>query len=237
MRKTKPPEILIRRLFPFQTAQFLHFGPMTDRCRLYLITPPQIELGQFPDRLRAALDGGDVACLQLRLKETSDEDIARAAEVLMPLAHAHDTAFLINDRPDLAAAVGADGVHIGQDDLPFEAARKLMGADKIVGVTCHASRHLAMEAGEAGADYVAFGAFFPTTTKTPKSQASLELLTWWNELFEVPCVAIGGMTVENCAGPIAAGADFLAVSAGIWDHLEGPGEAVAAFNRQMKGVS
>jgi len=210
---------------------------MTERCRLYLITPPKIDLDEFPDLLKTALEGGDVACLQLRLKEAGDDQLQRAAERLMPLAHAHDAAFLINDRPDIAASLGADGTHIGQDDMSYQQARALMGPDKIVGVTCHDSRHLAMEAGEAGADYVAFGAFFPTTTKTPKSQANLDLLTWWNELFEVPAVAIGGMTVENCPAVIEAGADFIAVSAGVWDYAQGPKQAVSDFNRRLKGVS
>ena len=210
---------------------------MTNSCRLYLITPPAIDLDQFPDLLKAALEGGDVACVQLRLKDASDDQVKRAAETLMPLAHAHDAAFLINDRPDIAASVGADGTHIGQQDMSYEKARALLGADKIVGVTCHDSRHLAMEAGEAGADYVAFGAFFPTTTKTPKSHAGLELLTWWNELFEVPSVAIGGITVENCPPVVAAGADFIAVSAGVWHHPQGPKEAVSDFNRRVQGVS
>jgi len=210
---------------------------MTDHCRLYLITPPQIDLKTFPDLLKAAFEGGDVACLQLRLKDTGNDQLKRAIETLMPLAHAHETAFLINDRPDIAAKMDADGAHIGQDDMSYKDARTLVGPDKIVGVTCHDSRHLAMEAGEAGADYVAFGAFFPTTTKTPKSQANLDLLTWWNELFEVPAVAIGGITVENCPPVIAAGADFIAVSSGVWDHPQGPQQAVSEFNRQITGVS
>ena len=210
---------------------------MTDSCRLYLITPPEIDLAQFPDLLSAALQGGDVACIQLRLKGAEDDEIKRATETLMPLAHRHDAAFLINDRPDIAVSMDADGSHIGQEDMGYEKARAVLGPDKIIGVTCHASRHLAMEAGEAGADYVAFGAFFPTNTKTPKSQANLDLLAWWNELFEVPCVAIGGITVDNCSSLITAGADFLAVSGGVWNHGQGPKDAVAAFNRQIKSVS
>jgi thiamine-phosphate pyrophosphorylase len=181
--------------------------------------------------LEAALSGGDVACLQLRLKEASDDEIRRATELLMPIAHAHDVAFLINDRPDLAAELGADGAHVGQEDTPYDKARDILGPDAIVGVTCHASRHLAMVAGERGADYVAFGAFFPTTTKSPKASAAPEILSWWSSLFEVPCVAIGGITVDNCAELVEAGADFLAVSAGVWNYAEGPAAAVAAFNK------
>ncbi|WP_300304638.1 thiamine phosphate synthase [Ferrovibrio sp.] len=205
--------------------------------RLYLITPPAIEPKAFAEDLKAALGGGDVACLQLRLKDgeqtASDNAFRRAAEALLPICHEHDVALLINDRPDLAIKLGADGVHVGQEDASYEEARRILGPDRIVGVTCHNSRHLAMEAAEAGADYVAFGAFFPTDTKQPKTRAEPEILAWWSELMEVPCVAIGGITVENCPPLIEAGADFLAVSAGVWRHPEGPAAAVAAFNRAI----
>ena len=213
---------------------------MTEsKCRLYLITPPQFDAGTFAETLEETLDAGDVACLQLRLKSegegTADADtIRRAAEALMPVAHARDVAFLVNDRADLAAELDADGVHVGQDDTPYGEARRLVGPDRIVGVTCHASRHLAMEAGEAGADYVAFGAFYPTDTKTAKSSAEPDILSWWSQLFEVPCVAIGGITVENAAPLIRAGADFLAVSAGVWRYAEGPAAAVRAFNQLLE---
>lgn len=203
-------------------------------CRLYLITPPAIELRTFTDQVKAALDAGDVACFQLRIKDVTDDEIRRATELLMPIAQSRDVAFLLNDRPDLAAELGCDGVHVGQEDMPYAEARRLVGADRIVGVTCHDSRHLAMEAAEAGADYVAFGAFFPTTTKAAKSAAEVELIQWWAELMEVPCVAIGGITVENCTPLIAAGADFLAVSAGIWAHPNGAAAAVGAFNALFK---
>jgi thiamine-phosphate pyrophosphorylase len=207
-------------------------------CRLYLITPPNLDgdrLDAFAAALMEALAAGDVACVQLRLKGPDDapptpEAVRRATEALRPLAQIRDVAFIMNDFPELAAELGCDGVHVGQDDTPYEKARRIVGRDAIVGVTCHDSRHLAMEAGEAGADYVAFGAFFATATKTPKSSARPELLTWWSELMEVPCVAIGGITVDNCAPLVAAGADFLAVSAGVWQHPDGPGAAVKAFN-------
>ncbi|MDR3500000.1 MAG: thiamine phosphate synthase [Parvibaculum sp.] len=209
-----------------------------EPCRLYLITPPRLEPRAFADTLKAALDAGDVASLQLRLKteaeETASADaIRRATEILMPVAHARNVAFIVNDRADIAAEMNADGVHIGQDDMPYKEARKLVGPDRAVGVTCHNSRHLAMEAGEAGADYVAFGAFYDTATKQPKFRAEPEILTWWSETFVVPCVAIGGITVENAAPLVAAGADFLAVSAGVWAHAQGPAEAVRALNRVM----
>lgn len=202
--------------------------------RLYLITPPVIEPKVFAEDLKTALDAGDVACLQLRLKDgeqtAGDHAFRHATEALLPICHQYDVALLINDRPDLAIKLGADGVHVGQEDAPYEEARRILGPDRIVGVTCHNSRHLAMEAAEAGADYVAFGAFFPTETKQPKTKAEPELIQWWADIMEVPCVAIGGITVENCPPLITAGADFLAVSAGVWRHPEGPAAAVKAFH-------
>ena len=200
------------------------------RCRLYLITPPALDPATFAPVLAEALAGGDVACVQLRLKDVADEAVLAAGRALMPIVQAAGAAFIVNDRPDLARALGADGVHVGQDDASYAEARKLLGPDAIVGVTCHDSRHLAMEAAEAGADYVAFGAIYPTATKEAKTSAPLDLIGWWAELFETPCVAIGGITVENAAPVIAAGADFLAVSAGVWAHKDGPRAAVARFN-------
>ena len=205
-------------------------------CRLYLVTPERIEAPRFAERLAAALDGGDVACLQLRLKGASDDAIKHAAETLMPVCAAREVAFIVNDRPDLAAALGADGVHVGQDDADYAGARALMGASRIVGVTCHDSRHLAVEAADAGADYVAFGAFFPTRTKAARFDAGVELLEWWSALIEVPCAAIGGITVQNCGALVTAGADFLAVVSAVWDAAEGPAAAVAAFNRAIAGA-
>lgn len=204
-------------------------------CRLYLITPPALELASFLPQLEAALAGGDVACLQLRLKDVEDAEVLKAADAMMPLCHAADVAFIFNDRPDLAREVGADGVHIGQKDAQYQKARSILGPDAIVGVTCHDSRHLAMDAAEKGADYVAFGAMFPTATKEVEHTAGTDILDWWSNLFEVPCVAIGGITVENCKPIIAAGADFIAVSGGVWDYKDGPKAAVDAFNGLLAG--
>lgn len=208
-----------------------------DRCRLYLITPPALDPAAFRDRLAEALDAGDVACVQLRLKGASDDEIRRAADILRPVAQDRGVAFLMNDRPDLAAETGCDGVHIGQEDVTYAEARRIVGRDAIVGVTCHNSRHLAMIAAEQGADYVAFGAFFPTGTKQPKTRAEPDILRWWSDLMEVPCVAIGGITVENCGVLVEAGVDFLAVVSAVWDHPEGPAAAVRAFNEAIAAVA
>jgi thiamine-phosphate pyrophosphorylase len=203
---------------------------MTLDCRLYLITPPALpDLAGFGRTLAQALEGGDVAALQIRLKDAPDDMVAAAVDALAPIAQARDVAVILNDRPDLAARLAVDGVHIGQSDMPYKEARKLMG-QRMVGVTCHDSRHLAMEASEAGADYVAFGAFFPTTTKDAPTTADPEILTIWQETMETPCVAIGGITADNAAGLATAGADFLAVSAGVWAYPQGSAAAVAALN-------
>ena len=199
-------------------------------CRLYLISPPKLEPQAFAEDLKRALDGGDVASLQLRLKDVSDDDIRRATEILMPLAQRRDVAFILNDRPDLAHELGCDGVHIGQQDMNYAEARAAMGNNRIVGVTCHGSRDLAFAAGEAGADYVAFGSFYPTETKEVTFTAELDLLEWWAECMTVPVVAIGGITVENAPPLIEAGADFLAVSSGAWNYPRGPEAAVRDFN-------
>lgn len=199
-------------------------------CRLYLITPPAIEPAAFRDLLAAALDGGDVAAVQLRLKETGEDALRRAIDLLRPVAQSRGVAFLLNDRPDLAARHDCDGAHVGQTDTPAAEARRLLGPDRTLGVTCHDSRDLAMRAGEEGADYVAFGAFFPTASKDAPTRAEPDILRWWSELMELPCVAIGGITAENCAPLVRAGADFLAVIGAVWNHPEGPAAGVRAMN-------
>jgi len=203
-------------------------------CRLYLITPPRLDdLAGFGRSLAHALEAGDVAALQVRLKDAPDAVVAAAVDALMPIAQARGVAVILNDRPDLAARLGCDGVHVGQDDAPLAEARRVVGPDRMVGVTCHDSLHLAMEAAEGGADYVAFGAFFPTATKAAPTRADPELLTGWQQDMLIPCVAIGGITVATARGLAAAGADFLAASAGVWAYGEGPAAAVKAFNVQI----
>jgi thiamine-phosphate pyrophosphorylase len=210
---------------------------MAGACRLYLITPPAIELDRFREALGVALDAGDVAALQLRLKDAPDDTLRRAADALRPICQARGVALIMNDRPDLAVATGCDGVHVGQSDTPAIEARRIIGPDRQLGVTCHASRDLAMAAGEAGADYVAFGAFFPTGTKETNHRAEPELLRWWSDIMELPCVAIGGITAENCAPLVSAGADFLAVVSAVWNHPEGPGAGVKAMNAAIDAAA
>jgi thiamine-phosphate pyrophosphorylase len=203
-------------------------------CRLYLITPPVLP-PNFADLLAAALDAGDVAAVQLRLKDISEPDLARVVETLRPIAQSRDVAFLLNDRPELAVQLGCDGAHVGQTDMKAPQARKIL-RDLTLGVTCHNSRHLAMQAGEDGADYVAFGAFYPTATKEPPEMAEIETLRWWAEFMEIPCVAIGGITAENCAPLVQAGADFLAVVGAVWNHPGGPAAGVQAMLQAIKAA-
>jgi len=207
---------------------------MTTTCQLYLISPPDVG-GDFPDRLDAALSAAPVAAFQFRVKGLDQHEAARLAAPLQAICAAKDVAFIVNDDMALAKRLKADGVHLGQGDGDPKDARSLLGPGAQIGVTCHASRHLAMEAGEAGADYVAFGAFFPTTTKEVEHRADPEILTWWQGLFELPCVAIGGITPDNAKLLVDAGADFLAVSGAVWNHPEGPAAAVKAFAAILKG--
>ena len=202
-----------------------------DDCLLYLVTPPAFDPTAFAGDLAAALEAGPVGAVQLRLKGVGDDDLRRAAEILLPVCRDRGVPMIMNDRPDLAAEMDCDGVHVGQGDASYIEARKIVGDSRAVGVTCHASRHLAMEAAEAGADYVAFGAFFPTGTKDVSHHADIDIVEWWSQLFVVPSVAIGGITVDNCGPLVAAGADFLAVVSGVWQHAQGPAAAVAAFNK------
>jgi thiamine-phosphate pyrophosphorylase len=210
--------------------------------RLYLISPPAIDLPDFAQSLENALSGGDVGSFQLRLKGASDAHVLAAAAVLKPICHAKEVAFILNDRADLAVECDADGVHIGQDDGGVGKARKMVGDNRIIGVSCHDSRHLAMEAGEHGADYVAFGAFYPTTSKSAEALArwgvpGRNILEWWQAYMTLPCVAIGGINPQNCRSLAEAGADFIAVITAVWNHPEGPGKAVREFNEAIKGIS
>jgi len=206
-----------------------------NNCQLYLISPLDVD-GGFPDRLDEALTAGPVAAFQFRVKGLDQHLSARLAEPLQAICANHDVAFVVNDDVALAKRLGADGVHLGREDGDIREVRAELGDDIQIGATCHNSRHWALEAGEAGADYVAFGAFHPSSTKQTAYVAELELLQWWSSMVEIPCVAIGGITPENATPIIAAGADFLAVSGAIWTHADGPGAAVQAFEKKLGGT-
>ena len=213
--------------------------------QLYAITPPHFELDAFAHQLEEAFKGGELACVQLRLKDASDATVRKAAKRLMPICHAHETPFILNDSLEIALELQADGVHLGQEDIAgtsVKAIRKQMPDEMVLGITCHASSHLAMEAGEQGADYVAFGAFYPTTSK-PKEKLekwgtpTTELLEMWTKGSTLPCVAIGGITPDNCAPLIQSGADFIAAITGIWNHPQGAGAGVKTYHEAITKAS
>ncbi len=201
--------------------------------QLYLISPLGVG-GDFPARLEEALAAGPIGAFQFRVKGFDQHEAAALAEPLQQICAAHEVAFIVNDDMALAKRLGADGVHLGQGDGDPREARRLLGPSAQIGVTCHDSRHLAMEAGEAGADYVAFGAFFPTSTKETRHRPDPSILSWWSRLFELPCVAIGGITPENGRVLVDAGADFLAVCGSVWNHPGGPAAAVKAFQEVLR---
>ena len=203
-------------------------------CQLYLVSPLDVG-GTFPARLERALAAAPVAAFQYRVKGLDQHEAARLAEPLQAICAARDVAFIVNDSIALAKRLGADGVHLGQGDGEVREAREVLGREAQIGVTCHASRHLALEAGEAGADYVAFGSFFPSETKASEHRPEPELLEWWSGLFEIPSVAIGGITPGNCAPLVRAGADFLAVSGAVWGGDEAA--AVRAFHEAIAAAS
>lgn len=200
-----------------------------ESCRLYLLTPPALDPLSFRNELARALDAGDVAAVQLRLKDADEGTVRSAIEVLAPVAQSRGVAFILNDDPELAAATGCDGAHVGQTDTAAHEARRILGPERTLGVTCHASRDLAIRAGEAGADYVAFGSFYQSGTKAEATHASVDILRWCSEVMTLPSVAIGGITAENCAPLVQAGADFLAVVAAIWSHPDGAAAGVRAL--------
>ena len=202
-----------------QSGRMTEFADERPDTQLYLISPLEVG-GAFPERLARALEAAPVAAFQFRVKGVDEHAAAALAEPLQRICGDREVAFIVNDSISLAKRLGADGVHLGQEDGDIAEARERLGREAQIGRTCHASRHLAMEAGEAGADYVAFGAFFPTTTKEVNHHAEPEALTWWQSLFEIPCVAIGGITAENCIPLVQAGADFIAVSGAVWNGDE-----------------
>ncbi len=205
-----------------------------SECSLYLISPTQIELPKFIPVMEEAFAAGGVKSFQLRLKNASDAEILAAAEKIAPICHQYEAAFIINDRADLVVQCAADGVHLGQEDMSVQDARKIIGGQRVVGVSCHASRDMAIDAAEASADYVAFGAFFPTKSKPQEKidkwgVPTAEIVEIWSTYTTIPCVAIGGMTPQNCAPLVKAGADFIGVLSYVWEHPKGAGKAVEEF--------
>lgn len=217
-----------------------------EKCKLYLISPPSFDLEEFSHELREAFKGGKIASFQLRMKKKcpkteqyilpeDESEIAKAIEVLMPICRDHDCVFILNDNPKLAAKMGCDGVHLGDEDMSVKEARKILGNNFVIGASCYDSKDRAYAACEQGANYVAFGAFYDTKTKTPKGRPTPDLLEFWHKFTTIPCVAIGGIKVENCQALIDAGADFIAVVTGVWDYPKGAAAAVKEFNKCFEG--
>ncbi len=200
-------------------------------CQIYLITPPRIEnIEEFAKTLEDVLAAAPIACLQIRLKDAPDEDIIKAAKLLVPICHRYGAMAIINDNPHIALKTGADGVHLGQSDMNINLAREVLNEGAFIGITCHNSKELAFKACSDKADYIAFGAFFETSTKLGTTRADLEILTWWHEAVEIPCVAIGGITTDNAKTVITAGADFIALCSGVWQHKDGPVQAAKVLS-------
>lgn len=209
-----------------------------NECYLYLISPPSLEFHTFIPAIDEAFAEGGVKAFQLRLKDATDEEIIASAKNILPICQKYDVAFIINDRADLAVQCNADGVHLGQDDMSVKEARKIIGNDRVIGVSCHASRDMGMRAADEGADYVAFGAFFPTRSKPQEKVEKWgipkpDLVEWWSTYTTVPCVAIGGMKPDNCQTLVQAGADFIAAITSVWEHPQGASEAVREFNKVL----
>ncbi len=207
---------------------------MSNSCGLYLISPAAFKLDEFAVKLEQAFSGGKIDVFQLRLKNANDEEIIAACKILMPICHTHGANFILNDKVDLVNKVGADGVHIGIEDCGPAEARMKLGKSKIIGVSCYDQGDRAIDAAEAGADYVAFGAFYDTQTKTPRGRPQPEILKWWTTNSVIPCVAIGGIKHHNCAPLIANNADFIAVVTAVWDDAAGPAEAVKKLRSSME---
>lgn len=203
-------------------------APEERTCQLYLVTPgglaSALALEAFAADLKAALGAGPVAAVLLRTGGLNGDAARRAAEALGPLAKARDVAFLIEDRPEVAEAANADGVHLTDSRVSVAETRAEIGPEAIVGVACDASRHDAIEAAEAGADYVAFAG---------PEDALGELLAWWQETMTPPCVAFGAGDLETAIRQARAGADFLALDDAIWNHPEGPAAAVAGLAERL----
>lgn len=223
--------------YPFLSLNLESWILLPMKTQLYLITPPRFELSAFTEQAKQALGTGDVASLQLRMKDASDAEVLKAGEALLKLCKPLGVPLIINDRADIAKKLGADGVHLGIDDSksqPIETVRALLGEDAVIGVSCYDSRDLAMQGADEGADYVSFGAFFPSKTKQSRGKPLPEILEWWTSIAVVPCVAIGGITPENCGVLVQNGADFLAVISAVWDAPEGAEKAVQAFTKKIR---
>lgn len=216
-------------------------------CQLYLISPEGLDAAAFASKLEAALAAvpGRVGAFQLRLPDADDATITAAAKMLQPICAEHGVAFFLSDVVSLVAPLRADGIHLEKSRKTIGEVRQMVGEDVVIGVSCGDSRDRAMQVGNDGADYVSFQVVHcakpagfaspePAERRPSENQeifrGQLENLRWWQMFFVLPCVAAGGVTLENAAELVAAGADFLALRGAVWEHPVGPGAAVKAFD-------
>jgi thiamine-phosphate pyrophosphorylase len=199
--------------------------------QIYLISPPKIELLNFSKRLEKALKTNLVPVFQLRLKEYSNFELTQIAKEIKKICDNNNCLFLLNDSLEIALNVGANGVHLGVEDGSILSARKNSPENFLIGASCYDSRHLAMKAGEQGADYLSFGAFFESKTKKSRGNPGLEILEWSNEILNLPTVAIGGITTDNCAPLVKSGVDFLSVISYVWNYPEGEKAALMKLSK------
>lgn len=202
-------------------------------AQIYLISPPQIELKDFSLKLENALKTGFVPSFQLRLKNYSPSEIKKISQEIKKICDENNCLFLLNDFYEIALEVGASGVHVGIDDKKISQIRQNSPKNFVIGASCYDSKHLAMEAGEQGADYISFGAFFETQTKISRGKPTVEILNWASEILNLPIVAIGGINDKNCVELVKNGADFLAVISYVWQHPEGVEVAIKNLYQQL----
>ena len=196
---------------------------------IYLISPQKIRGSQFYEELQQVLKTNKVKYFQLRLKKISDRNLLKISKKIKKIVRKNNVKFLINDKPSIAKRVGADGCHIGQKDINFTRSRKILGKSKIIGITCHNSKKLALNAKRQGANYVAFGSFFESSTKKTAFKANLEILRWTKKKISMPIVAIGGINSINYKKILTSGADFIACSSYIWNNKKL--DPVSAINK------
>ncbi len=197
---------------------------------IYLISPPKISGSKFYDTLNEILKTNKIKYFQLRLKNKSTHSIVKIAKKIKKITSKNKVKFLINDKPDIAKIVNADGCHIGQKDTNFINSRKILKNKKIIGVTCHNSKKLALDSKKIGANYIAFGAFFKSSTKKTMYTANLALLRWARKKINIPVIAIGGIDSSNYKKILSNGANYIACSSYVWNNKKlDPVSAIKKF--------
>lgn len=200
--------------------------------KIYLISPPNFVEKEFFDNLKNALKTGLVSAFQLRVKNYSNKEVENLARQVKKVCLDYNCPFLLNDYLDIALNLNLEGVHLGCEDENIALARKSSHKNFIIGASCYDSKHLAFEACEQGANYISFGTFFPSITKNSKGKPEKEIISWANEILDLPTVAIGGINDSNCSSLIKEGVDFLAIISYVWNHQKGVEFALKSISRQ-----